>query len=139
MAATGNLFKMGLFLFAMAALLGCGRTADTGEGSVAPAKQDGIAAGIQEMSRPKISASPNPVPAGSGPGSTTITWDTADKSWSQIYITVDGIETKMLAQGARGSKDIDWIKMGATYEFRLYAGKEHQVLLGKVLVTRAKK
>src|SRR5688572_21871804 len=68
----------------------------------------------------KITASPNPVPAGTGLGSTTIMWDTGDRSWGQIYIVMDGVETKMLAEGSKGVKEVNWIQTGIVYEFRLY-------------------
>jgi hypothetical protein len=76
------------------------------------------------------------VPAGAGLGATTIRWDTGDGSRGQVYIAENGVESKMLAQGAKGSKEVRWIKSGTTYEFRLYAGKERATLLGKVVVTR---
>jgi IS5 family transposase len=85
-----------------------------------------------------IRAAPNPVPAGAGLGATTIRWDTGDGSLGQVYIAENGVESKMLAQGAKGSKEVRWIKSGTTYEFRLYAGKERATLLGKVVVTRNK-
>jgi hypothetical protein len=50
---------------------------------------------------------------------------------------VDGTEKQMLAQGARGSKEINWIKAGRNYEFLLYAGKERRVILAKLQVSRA--
>ncbi len=85
-----------------------------------------------------ITASPNPVPAGDGLGTTTITWS-AGGPWGQVYISQDGKEdTKMFTEGSHGTTDAPWIKTGHTYEFRVFAGKEHKQLLDKVLVTRAK-
>jgi hypothetical protein len=87
-----------------------------------------------------LDATPNPLPAGKDLGVTTISWDTGDKSFAQIYISENGgPDTKMFAEGAKNSKQVKWIKTGHSYEFRLYAGKEHQLLLAKVLVTRADK
>jgi hypothetical protein len=95
--------------------------------------------GTDVQKRARISASPNPVPAGTGLGTTTISWDSGDGSFAQVYISVNAApDTKMLAQSAKGSKEVKWIKSGHTYEFLLYAGKEHKVLLGKVEVTRPK-
>ena len=136
-----RLLRPWFFFLAMLLFFGCDRTdglkAGSESGDASAVKEDAPAV-KQEQVLAKISASPNPVPAGRGPGSTTITWDTGDGSWGQIYIARDGgDEAKMLAQGARGSKEINWIKAKAAYEFRLYAGKDRQVLLGKVAVTRA--
>lgn len=87
---------------------------------------------------PWITATPNPVPAGNGFGTTTIAWD-AGRDWAQVFISHDGeVETRMFGQGARAAGDAPWIQTGHTYEFRLYAGKDHKQLLDKVLVSRAK-
>lgn len=109
-------------------LIGCGRGGPPATTVPAePAAQSGA----------KISAEPNPLPAGKGPGKTTISWDSGDGSFVQIYISIDGGEDiKMFAQGAKGSSDADWIYPGRTYEFRLYQGKEHSKLLTKVAVNR---
>jgi hypothetical protein len=37
-----------------------------------------------------LKAIPNPVPAGIGPGMTTITWDTGDGWVGRVYVSVDG-------------------------------------------------
>jgi hypothetical protein len=86
-----------------------------------------------------VTASPNPVPAGDGFGTTRISWESG-RDWGQVFISENGEpDTKMFAEGARGAGDAPWIKSGHTYEFRLYAGKDHSLLLDKVLVTRASK
>jgi hypothetical protein len=86
-----------------------------------------------------ITAVPNPVPAGDGFGTTRIAWESG-RDWGQVFISENGAaDTKMFAEGARGAGDAAWIKSGHTYEFRLYAGKDHSQLLDKVLVTRATK
>ncbi len=85
-----------------------------------------------------ITASPNPVPAGDGLGTTRITWS-AGGPWGQVYISQDGKEdTTMFTEGGQGSTDAPWIRTGHTYEFRVFAGKDHKQMLAKVLVTRAK-
>jgi hypothetical protein len=45
---------------------------------------------------PTIIASPNPVAAGEGAGSTIITWDTGDGTAGQVYVSVDGREETLL-------------------------------------------
>lgn len=87
---------------------------------------------------PLITASPNPVPAGDGFGTTTITWNSGGP-WAQVFISQDGKpDTTMFGQGARATGDAPWIQTGHTYEFRLFAGKDHKQLLDKTVVTRAK-
>jgi hypothetical protein len=139
MAQRDKLFVAEVFLLLICHVVGCeqgtGVAPRDGEGAVG--QQTGAALGTKETNQPTVTASPNPVPAGKGNGSTRIAWNSGDDSWSQIYIAIDGVESKMVAQGARGIKEIDWIKSGRTYEFRLYAGKERQTLLAKVVVTRA--
>lgn len=86
-----------------------------------------------------ISASPNPVPAGSGQGTTTISW-TGDGPTHEVYCSTNGAEEKRVwgPAGKTGSFDVTWINAGAVYEFRLYSGKERKELLGTVKVTKNK-
>ena len=85
-----------------------------------------------------ITASPNPVPAGQGNGTTTISWNTGDGSWAQVYVSVDGGSEALFASAPQGSAAAPWIETGKTFEFRLYAGTEHTKLLAKTQVTRPK-
>ena len=86
-----------------------------------------------------ISAEPNPVPAGDGPGKTTITWDTGDGSVAEVYLSVDGGEEKVFGKHSKNSQEAPWISAGPVYEFRLYQGTERTQLLGSVKVTRNRK
>ena len=88
-----------------------------------------------------LEATPNPVPAaGDGPGTTTITWGTGDDSWGQVYVSMDGGQEKLFAEGAKGVEEAPWIFAGATYyKFDLYAGTDHTMLLSTVIVTRSNK
>jgi hypothetical protein len=83
-----------------------------------------------------LTASPNPVPAGDGLGTATIAWSTGDGSVGQVYVSEDGGPEKLFAQDPAGSVDAPWIRTGAEYEFRLYAGTERRTLLNAVMVTR---
>lgn len=85
-----------------------------------------------------ITASPNPVPAGTGMGTTKITWSTGDGTVGQVYVAVNGADEAIFAAGNEGSTEAPWIQEGQTYEFRLYAGTEHTKVLAKTEVTRAK-
>ena len=84
-----------------------------------------------------IKASPNPIPFGRGPGTTTIRWNSGEKSWGQVFVSLDGgADSTMITEGGgKGDAVVDWIYPGHDYEFRLYAGKDHAVLLAKVTVT----
>jgi hypothetical protein len=81
---------------------------------------------------PSLSASPNPVPAGEGPGQTTISWKSVD---GKVYVSMNGREELLFAGSPRGSQQANWIAAGSTHEFRLY-DKDHKQLLAKVTVTR---
>jgi hypothetical protein len=85
-----------------------------------------------------ITASPNPVPASQGPGTTTITWDTGDGGAGQVYVSTDGGPEVIFASGPPGSAAAPWIEAGKTFEFRLYAGTEHVKMLSKTQVTGQK-
>ena len=85
-----------------------------------------------------ITASPNPVTTGEGPGTTTITWNTADGTAGQVYVSEDGGPETLFVAGATGSAPAPWIQTGKTFEFRLYAGTEHAKVLAKTQVTGRK-
>jgi hypothetical protein len=111
-------------------LAGCGsKTSTTGNGATG-----------KPTGKPSITATPNPVPAGpEKTGSTTIAWETGDRSKGEVYMSRDGGPEKLFAGLApRGSQKAAWIGKGV-YEFRLYAGKEHQTVLASVKVTREEK
>jgi hypothetical protein len=82
---------------------------------------------------PTLDAFPNPVPAGKGPGKTTLCWNSAD---GKIYVSINGREEMLFASSPRGSQDANWIEAGSNYEFRLY-NANHKELLAKVVVIRA--
>jgi hypothetical protein len=94
-----------------------------------------ITPGIVFVSKkaPTLSASPNPVPAGEGPGKTTIFWNSVD---GKIYVSENGRDEALFSTSPRGSQDADWIGAGSSYEFRLY-NSDHTELLQKMVVTKA--
>jgi hypothetical protein len=83
-----------------------------------------------------IDATPNPVPTGSGMGTTTINWTTGDGSDGQVYVSADGQPEQLFATASQGPANATWVQAGKSYEFRLY-GAGHSKLLGKVVVTGA--
>ena len=85
-----------------------------------------------------ISASPNPVAIGEGPGTTTVTWNTGDGSSGQIFVSENGSPERIFASGPAGSVPAPWIQAGRTFEFRLYAGTQHTTVLAKMQVTGRK-
>ncbi len=97
----------------------------------------GAAASPIAQTGPAIKATPNPVAAGSGMGTTTISWTTGDGSEGEVYILESGQAERLFASKTpQGSGDAPWIQAGVSYEFRLYDAA-HAKLLGKVVVTRA--
>ena len=95
---------------------------------------------LPPASGPVITAMPNPVPAGDGPGITTIAWDTGgDGSVVDVYLSANGGEEKLFGTHSKDSKQIDWIAAGGFYEFRMYATGDRANVLGSVKVTRNSK
>ena len=91
-------------------------------------------------SGPVITATPNPVSAGDGPGITTIAWNTGgDGSIVDVYLSIDGGVEKLFGTHSKDSKQIDWIGAGPVYEFRMYPTGERTTMLGSVQVTRNRK
>lgn len=90
-------------------------------------------------SGPTLIAAPNPVPAGFGLSSTTISWDSGDGSVGQVWVSVDGGTERLFAQGPTGSAEAPWIRRGHAYLFRLYQGTAQATALRQVQVTRLSK
>ena len=82
-----------------------------------------------------LTATPNPVFAPSGIGTTTIIWDATDAGFGQIFVSVDSGPEVLVAAGATGSQSLPWIQAGHTYDFRLYAGAGHSSVIGLARVT----
>lgn len=108
---------------------------DTARSTPADPGRDERAYCLLEKRPPSFTANPNPVPAGEGPGTTTVSWDTADGSIGRIYVSVNGGDELLFADGRRSSASAHWIDTGSIYEFRLY-NSDHTELLAKVTVTR---
>jgi hypothetical protein len=81
-----------------------------------------------------IIATPNPVPAGRGPGKTIVNWYTGDGSPGQVYVSVGGGPERLFS--TRTSHHEATINNNEEYEFRLYAGTDHTTLLSSVKITR---
>jgi hypothetical protein len=92
-------------------------------------------AGIRQTA-PTLTADPA-VTHGAGRTKTTITWATGDGTVAEVYVSIGGgPEVLFAGESTHGRQDADWIEPGTLYEFRLYAGTDHQRLLSTVLVTR---
>jgi len=82
-----------------------------------------------------LSASPNPVPASDGLGSTTVSWATENGVIGQLYVSVNGGPEKLMGEGDKVSLTAPWIQAGKT-DFRLYVLGDHTRLLATVTVTK---
>ncbi len=81
-----------------------------------------------------IIATPNPVPAGRGPGKTIVNWHTGDGSPGQVYVSVGGGPERLFSTNP--SHQEATINSRDVYDFRLYAGGDHATPLATVKVTR---
>lgn len=90
---------------------------------------------LLEKLPPTLSANPNPAPTSEGVGKTMISWDTADGSIGRVFVSVNGGQEMLFADGRRGSAPAHWIEKGSNYEFRLY-NSSHTNLLAKIIVTQ---
>lgn len=108
---------------------------DTTRSTPADPERDERAFCLLEKRPPSLTANPNPVPAGEGPGKTTVSWDTADGSIGRTYVSVNRGQELLFADGRCSSASAHWIETGSEYEFRLY-NLDHTELLAKVTVTR---
>jgi hypothetical protein len=81
-----------------------------------------------------IIATPNPVPAGRGPGKTIVNWHTGDGSPGQVYVSVGGRPERPFSTNP--SHQEATINTKDVYEFRLYAGTDHATLLATAKISR---
>lgn len=83
-------------------------------------------------------ADPNPVPASAGPSSVTLSWAAPNRATVQIWVNRNGGVEQLMAQaGGSGSVTTGaWINAGSTYDFRLYDGTAHTVVLAQTRVTK---
>jgi hypothetical protein len=81
-----------------------------------------------------IIATPNPVPAGRGPGKTIVNWHTGDASPGQVFVSVGGGPERLFSTNP--SHQEATINTKDVYEFRLYAGTDHATPLATVKITR---
>ena len=109
---------------------------DTVNSTPADPERDERAFCLLEKRAPLLRADPNPVPLGKEQGETTISWDTYDGSIGKVFVSINGGEEVLFADGRRGSALAHWIETGSNYEFRLY-NSDHTELLTKVAVTKA--
>lgn len=91
---------------------------------------------LLERRAPILTVTPDLVPAGKELGKTTVSWDTADGSIGNIYVSIDGGKESLFADSRRGTAVADWIQTGRTYEFRLY-NSDHTEVLASAVVKRA--
>ncbi len=91
---------------------------------------------LLEKRPPILTANPNPVPTSEDVGKTLISWDTADGSIGRVFVSINGGQEILFADGRRGSAPAHWIETGSNYEFRLY-NSDHSELLEKIAVARA--
>lgn len=84
---------------------------------------------------PRLTVALRSPPAGDEPGVAEIRWSTGDGSIGQVYVSENGGEERLLAQGAEGGQEDRWIRPGGLYEFRLYPVTDRHRVLARVTVT----
>lgn len=114
----------------VAALVSACTVLALGESRAAASSQD-VAA-----KNPSITAAPNPVPAGKGPGATRIAWTTGSDADGEVRVSIDGAPDRTFARGKSGSALAEWISDGRQYEFILYLSGAPTVALARVKVSR---
>ena len=97
--------------------------------------------GPKPRPRATITAQPSVVsiPAGSEKGKTIISWDTADDSEGEVFVSTNGGQEKLFGKNVKQSLEAPWISPGSTYEFRLYRAGTKGKPLATVKVTSPKK
>src|SRR6478736_1769229 len=99
--------------------------------SAAPQQTDSNSARVSGTAA--ITAKPERVTLRDGSGSTEIEWDTGDGSMGFVFVTEDGGNPVIFANGSRGREVAPWIGKH-TYVFELYRDDQRQTMLAKVTV-----
>jgi hypothetical protein len=128
MTATSDLFAL-LVAIVLLPLSACKR-----QGTFE--KQSPSQTAAKSAKSPVIRAEPNPVPPGTEPGSTVISWDTGDGNVGEVYVSISGAPEQLFSRYASASRPANWISSGQAYEFVLYRGTNHSERLASVKVTR---
>ncbi len=71
----------------------------------------------------RLTATPNPVPAGTGLGTTRITFGTPARGLgggAAVFVSMDGGTQALFTAGSGGEVDAPWIQTGHTYVFNAY-------------------
>lgn len=71
----------------------------------------------------RLTATPNPVPAGTGLGTTRITFGTPARGLgggASVFVSMDGGKQALFTAGSGGEVDAPWIQTGHTYVFSAY-------------------
>ena len=88
-----------------------------------------------------MTASPNRVLFGADQvdqvGTSTISWSTGTSDLGQLFVSMDRQPDKLFVEGSDGSAVANWLRPGSSYEFHLYAGREHRQQLASATVTTA--
>src|SRR3989344_1770759 len=84
-----------------------------------------------------ISASPNPIPAGTtGPGATEISWNTGNPA-GEVMLRVNGASEVLFNRGVSGLDRPNWFNAGNRYDFNVYADSSHTNKLASTRVLRS--
>jgi hypothetical protein len=81
----------------------------------------------------RIGANPNPVPIECG-GKTTLTWEITPFAGAEITVVKGNLSEKILCQAESGFLEVDWLRPGIDYSFRLYNQRGPRRLLDQVTV-----
>lgn len=83
----------------------------------------------------QVSAYPRQIPLAPGQlGTTTVTWATDGLATAEVWVSINGGPEALFARKRSGTAVAPWIQRGRTYDFRLYEGTAHAVLLDTITV-----
>ena len=119
-------------------LAGCGENSTTPAATAAASTAAPLPADWKPDAKSTLTASPNPVPVAASMGSTTITWNAAERPGAAVYVATDGGPETLFARGPSGSSPAAWVQAGPTYDFRLYSDTSRTELLSRLVVTGTK-
>lgn len=129
-----NAFLSSLVLLGAVGFTACGAVQETQDGQSSDPATHATSKPPTPSGRVTASPAQVPVPA-SGVGTTRICYN-SNIDWSQVWVSVDGApDTLFMMEHHQGCGDAPWIVRGHSYEFRLYYGQAHGLILDRVTVT----
>ena len=84
-----------------------------------------------KASGPTISTNPPTTTVAPALGTTLVSWNTNNGTVGQVYVSINGEQEVLFAEGTSGSQSAPWLQQYKLYTFKLYQGTAHTEVLAQ--------